>query len=315
MVPESTARAEPDEPAPDPKLMAELRRDVDKLSAEVGERHSRLGWELAEVADYLASELEASGYEVERQGIELDGGKAVVQNLSATVRGGARGDESIVVAAYYDSAPHSRGAQDNATGTAAVLALARHARRARPDRTVRFVLLVNEQEPFSGTEEMGSLRFARQLASRGERVAATIALRSLGSPRAAPAGARRTPAIALSVMGPAWVDPLVARVVQLLAPSIRVSVARTDPGRGSIASGRGAWGFWQAGIAAVVLTSADRSPALSPDSPETAIDYAAMARRVEALASMVSGLAEVTASGEPSAPADPQPARPEHHQP
>ena len=268
----------------DPKLMAELRRDVDKLAVEVGERHSGLVWEIAEVADYLALELESAAYEVERQGLVVDAGRVVVQNLSAKLRGGSRGDESLVIATYYDSAPGSRGADDNATGTAAVLALARQLRDARPDRTLRFVFLVNEQEPFAGTELMGSLHFARLLASGGERVAATLVLSRLGASVVAKVGARGV-SVGLRVEGPSWADPLVARVSQLLARSIQVSVARTS-------TGRGAAGFWQAGIPAVVLSSANDG-VVGPGS-ESTIDYAAMARRVDALAAVVTSLAAVS---------------------
>src|SRR5262245_49869270 len=85
-------------PAPTPReqaLVAELRRDVTELSQKIGERNADKKWELASASDYVASELEAAGYTLDRQGYEV--GEIVAQNLEVQVGGGARGEEIVVV--------------------------------------------------------------------------------------------------------------------------------------------------------------------------------------------------------------------------
>ena len=65
-----------------------------------------------------------------------------------------------MIGAHYDSVGDSPGANDNASGVAVMLELARrHARSAAP-LTVRFVAFVNEEPPHFMTAAMGSYRYA-----------------------------------------------------------------------------------------------------------------------------------------------------------
>ena len=69
--------------------------------------------------------------------------------------------EVIVVGAHYDSAQGTPGANDNASGVAAVLELARLLRDLDSNgKRIRFALFVNEEPPYFGTEAMGSLNYA-----------------------------------------------------------------------------------------------------------------------------------------------------------
>ena len=65
---------------------------------------------------------------------------------SATVRA-RTGDEILVVGGHYDTVPGCPGANDNGTGVAATLEIARLLRDAAPARTVRLVAFVNEEPP------------------------------------------------------------------------------------------------------------------------------------------------------------------------
>ena len=86
-----------------------------------------------------------------------------------------------VVGAHYDSAYDAPGANDNGSGTAAVIELARLLKDHRPRTTrIRLVLFVNEEPPYFQTEDMGSLRYAAMLAERKEPVAAMISLETIG---------------------------------------------------------------------------------------------------------------------------------------
>ena len=89
---------------------------------------------------------------------------------------------TIVFGAHYDSYGDAPGANDNGTGTAAVLELARLLSdlRSRSEARIRLVLFVNEEPPYFQTADMGSYRYARLLAERGEPVIGMISLETLG---------------------------------------------------------------------------------------------------------------------------------------
>ena len=87
-----------------------------------------------------------------------------------------------MLGAHYDSYGDAPGANDNGTGVAAVLELARLLKEWRPrDTRLRFVLFVNEEPPFYRTADMGSWRYAKLLAERGEKVRGMISLETLGA--------------------------------------------------------------------------------------------------------------------------------------
>lgn len=161
---------------------ARLEAHVVELAERIGERNFRRPAALDAAADYIARELRAFGYQVAVQ--EFTAGGQLFRNLEATLPGRGTADEIVVVGGHYDSVLGTPGADDNATGTAAVIELARllreEARRAPLARTVRFVAFVNEEPPFFLTEQMGSRVYARAAAARGDRIVAMLSLETIG---------------------------------------------------------------------------------------------------------------------------------------
>ena len=160
------------------RLRDGLRRDVEKLAGEIGQRHMLVYQNLVSSANFLEASFTAGGYKVERQGYQV-GGKEVY-NIEVEVKGADRAKEIVLIGAHYDSPEGSRGANDNATGTAAVLALSRTFSGLKPSRTVRFVAFVNEEPPHYHTPDMGSRVYARRSAERGEKIVAMMSLETLG---------------------------------------------------------------------------------------------------------------------------------------
>lgn len=160
------------------ELATRLRATVTHLATDIGERNLGDSWKLATATDDLARTLEKMGYEVRRQGIPI--GDDVVQNLEATSGGGKHGDESIVVGAHYDTAKGTPGADDDATGVAALIELARAFYGKKTSRVVRFALFANEEEPYFATPQMGSVVYAKDLVAHGVTVAGMLSLESLG---------------------------------------------------------------------------------------------------------------------------------------
>src|SRR6266536_4641505 len=94
-----------------------------------------------------------------------------VRNIDVTIEPpvGASPPDVLVVGAHYDSAWSAPGANDNASGAAAVLELARLLAdlKGKSRKRIRLALFVNEAPPYFRTADMGSLRYAQALAERG----------------------------------------------------------------------------------------------------------------------------------------------------
>jgi Zn-dependent M28 family amino/carboxypeptidase len=131
-------------------------------------------------AQYIERVLEALGYEIGRQVFTVAGRS--VRNIEVERTAQSAEAPSLVIGAHYDSYDNAPGANDNGTGVAAVLELARllkswQSRRVR----LRLVLFVNEEPPYYRTPDMGSWRYAKLLSERGEKVHGMISLETLGA--------------------------------------------------------------------------------------------------------------------------------------
>jgi Peptidase family M28 len=170
-----------------PALTAEeaaLATSLERHIATIAAREHNVAHydELEQVARYIEATLASFGYAAGRQEFLADG--KPVRNVDATIEPLAdKADpEVIVVGAHYDSARGTPGANDNASGAAAVIELARLLRDldGTSGKRIRLVLFVNEEPPYFRTEAMGSLNYARALAERHERVIAMYSLETIG---------------------------------------------------------------------------------------------------------------------------------------
>jgi Zn-dependent M28 family amino/carboxypeptidase len=155
-----------------------LRQHVEKLAGEIGERNLANPTNLQAAAHYIEEAFGAAGYEVTRQRFSV--GDHDCDNLEIALPGSDRADEIIIVGGHYDSVVGCPGANDNATGTAGVLELARLFAGRSPSRTIRFVAFVNEEAPYFQTDAMGSRVYARRCRERGENVVAMFSLETMG---------------------------------------------------------------------------------------------------------------------------------------
>lgn len=283
-------------------LRDRLRGHVTMLAGEIGERNTLHYRALQQSAAYIGSRFLGLGLTVREEEYRVE--DMPVVNIEAELKGTSRPEEIVVIGAHYDSPPGSPGANDNASGVAALLEVARLLKETNPVRTVRFVAFVNEEPPWFQTEEMGSLVYARRTKKRGERIVAMIALETIGYYSEQP-GSQHYPA-PFSLFYPdtgnfiAFVGNLRSR--SLLRRSIKTFRATTPfPSEGVAApefiTGIGwsdHWSFWQEGYPALMVT--DTAPFRYPhyhepeDTPEK-LDYARMARVVTGLGRVVSAAA------------------------
>ena len=155
-----------------------LRGDVVMLAGSIGERNTLHYDRLCSAATYIESELKGAGCKVRRQcyGVE----DLVCCNVEGVIRGTSAPDEIVVVGAHYDSARGTPGANDNASGVAAMLAIARTLHAERPARTLRFVAFVNEEPPYFQTSSMGSRVYAEECRRNGDNIVAMFCLETIG---------------------------------------------------------------------------------------------------------------------------------------
>ncbi len=178
-------RHHPPDPAARSLLDTELAARLDDHLRAIASRPHNLFY--PDALEASAREIEARlrdmGYAPQRQVFRVDGHK--VRNIEVTIepRSAAEGGtgSSIVIGAHYDSPDDCPGANDNGTGVAALLELARLiADMPAPRHRLRLVFFVNEEAPWCKTPDMGSWQHALKLREAGEIVAGMIALETLG---------------------------------------------------------------------------------------------------------------------------------------
>ena len=286
-------------------LAERLRADVSHLAAEIGPRHVGTPAALAAAAGWIEASLAEAGLDPEREPFEAAGHD--VANIVAPVPaapGEASAAAPLVVGAHYDTVPGCPGANDNGSGVAALLAVARRLAADPPAGPVRIVAFVNEEPPFFRTAEMGSLVHARGAAERGEAIAGMISLETIGYYSNAP-GSQAYPA----GVGPwfpdagrflAFVGNLGSRdLLRRAIGAFRARVAFPSQGAALPAALEGVglsdhWSFWQIGAQAIMVT--DTAPFRYPhyheptDTPER-LDYERLARVVIGLEATIRRLA------------------------
>jgi hypothetical protein len=159
-------------------LQVRLMEHVRVLGSTIGERHLGRKEALRAAADYIRETWTRYGLLVSEEHFEVGG--QLVTNLIVERPGSVRPEEIVVVGAHYDSAPGTPGANDNGTGVALLLEMARTLNDAPVARTIRYAAFVNEEPPYFFSENMGSRVHARGARSRGENIVAMISLETIG---------------------------------------------------------------------------------------------------------------------------------------
>ena len=278
-------------------LRNELRADVQTLSGEIGERNMWHYVQLGAAADFIENSFSRAGLHPRRDSYHLRG--QACHNIEAEIPGVS--EKIVLVGAHYDSVFGSPGANDNGSGVAALLALARRFARQAVQHTLRFVAFVNEEPPYFLTEQMGSLVYASRCKVRGDRISAMISLETIGYFSDAPRS-QTYPAPGLGVFYPTVGNfigfvsnlhsrALLCRVVALFRKHARIpSESAALPAFVRGVSWSDQWSFWQHGYPGIMIT--DTAPFRYPhyhtasDTPDK-LDY-------NRFALVVSGMEKVT---------------------
>ena len=281
-------------------LREELRADVQKLAGEIGERNMRHYPQLNAAADFIENSFSRAGLHPRRDSYELHG--QACHNIEAEIPG--THPEIILIGAHYDSVFGSPGANDNGSGVAATLALARRFAGRKPEHTLRFVAFANEEPPYFLSGEMGSLVYAGRCKARGDKISAMISLETIGYFSDAP-HSQAYPSPGLGIFYPkvgnfiGFVSnvhsrALLRRVIALFRrhakiPSEGAALPAFIPG----VSWSDQWSFWRNGYPGIMIT--DTAPFRYPyyhsanDTPDK-LDYDRFTLVVSGMENVIEGL-------------------------
>lgn len=205
---------------------AELRRHVTALAGDIGERNHYHQAAYDRATNYIANEFEKAGYSVNRQSYSIPSkkkygsavGKTAV-NIEVRKPGTDPNAPWLVLGAHYDTRvgmekwnvhgpviegkTGTPGANDNASGVAALLSVARSLKNVPTRNGIIFVAYANEEAPFFQNDEMGSRVHARALVKElgtADKVMGMMSLETLGvySPRV---NKKRRSAVAGALVG------------------------------------------------------------------------------------------------------------------
>jgi Peptidase family M28 len=153
-----------------------LEAHVRKLSIELAPRDESHIENLDRVAAYIKDEFSQTGAPVSEQPYRVQGKS--YRNVIAQF--GPDSAERIVVGAHYDTAGPLPGADDNASGVAGLIELARLLGQQPPPLRIELVAFTLEEPPYFGTTGMGSSVHAESLRKQNVSVRAMFSLEMIG---------------------------------------------------------------------------------------------------------------------------------------
>jgi len=284
-----------------PDTPAYLRSVVTELAEEIGARPHWDLFRLDGAAERIEKRFAACGYAVSSQ--EFVYADRTYRNIVAEVIGTEAPQQILVVGAHYDTVTNSPGADDNASGVAGLLALAR-VLAARPlKKTVRFVAFALEEMPTYRTRNMGSYHYAESLQLSQAHVEGMVCLEMIGYFTDRP-GSQHYPLPFMSLKFPKQGDfiaivgntrsaAFTRRMVEgfraatdlplstLNAPAVVVGIDFSDH-----------WSFGKFGYPALMVTDTSfyRNPHYhTPEDLPDTLDYERMAKVVEGLRGAIEG--------------------------
>jgi hypothetical protein len=280
----------------------ELEQSIQKISGEIGEHNYIYYDNLLKVEEFIKDYWKYIGYEVKTQEYQIN--EQTFRNLEVEILGNEKPDEIVIIGAHYDTVFGAAGANDNSSGVAAILSLAKVFFDKKPQKTLRFVAFVNEEPPFFWTEQMGSFVYAKRSRQRNENIIAMLSLETIGYYCDRP-GSQKYPLGLLNTIYPitgnfiSFVGNLNSgKLVRKAIASFRTHAQFPSEGAilPNLVNGAGwsdHWSFWQQNYPAIMVT--DTAPFRYPyyhtpeDTPDK-INYDRLARVVAGLEKVIDDL-------------------------
>jgi len=134
--------------------------------------------QLHQCEEWIRQKWESQGYIVKKHTFSAEGKD--YSNLEIEIQGRLAPSEIIIISAQYDTLPDSPGANNNGSGMAILFQLSQLLKKHTPERTLRLLNFVNEEDPFFGTEMMGSFQYAKRSHQLREDIKVMLSMDALG---------------------------------------------------------------------------------------------------------------------------------------
>jgi hypothetical protein len=279
-----------------------LETHIRYLSEEIGPRNLSHPGSLEKAFTYLGGVCHEIGYVTAEQ--VFDVGQNAARNLEVEIQGSKQPDEIIVVGAHYDTQANAPGADDNGSGVAGLLEVARLLRGKTFARTLRYLAFVNEEPPYFHSQTMGSLVYAKRSREREENILGMVALEMIGC-YSNQKGSQQYPrpfnlvfpsrGNFIGFIGNASSASFLRQCIGFFRESASFpSEGAVCPDRIPDAGFSDHWSFWQQGYPGIMVTDTAyfrNTYYHTPEDTADKLDFESMARVVHGLAGMVEGLA------------------------
>lgn len=151
--------------------MENLKRHVCQLQVDRNPHDRYLA--LEEAAQYIREELLKLGFEVNEDPFSWEG--KIFRNVGVEIKGRTSPDTIFILGAHYDTVPGSPGADDNASGVAVLLEVARALFGFPLNSSARLIAFCLEEYGY-----IGSAHYAEKARKKGEKIGGMISVEMVG---------------------------------------------------------------------------------------------------------------------------------------
>ncbi|RUA20109.1 MAG: peptidase M28, partial [Alphaproteobacteria bacterium] len=149
-------------------LVNSIQKHINKLAVEIGSRPVTNEQSIKKTENYITNYFENIGLEVKQQRYKYD--NYDIANVIAGSQKNLLSPKYYVIGAHYDSVPETYGADDNASGIAVLLELARYTIQGKISLPVRFVAFTAEEPPTFNTHHQGSKVFVKSVNKKKDEI-------------------------------------------------------------------------------------------------------------------------------------------------
>ena len=159
-------------------LVNSIQKHINKLSVAIGPRPVTNEQSIKKTEKYITNCFENIGLEVKQQRYKYD--NYDIANVIAGSQKNILSSKYYVIGAHYDSVPETYGADDNASGIAVLLELARYTIQEKISLPIRFVAFTAEEPPTFSTRHQGSKVFVKSIKEKKDEIIGAIILEMVG---------------------------------------------------------------------------------------------------------------------------------------
>ena len=156
-------------------IRANLTRHLTYLSVTLGDRSICRPGNLKAAEDYVSQNFAAMGYAPRRQTFTYMG-----EEVSNIIVGDENPGGYYILGAHFDTVAGTPGADDNASGVAVLLEVARLARNLPPPRPWAFIGFTCEEPPAFSTPAMGSRVYVQRARRQKANILGMLCLEMVG---------------------------------------------------------------------------------------------------------------------------------------